>query len=62
VGENGQKWARKRGAFPANREHEPQEGAFVERSRDLEGQEDDFQEKIVFLTLKEAILREKSRS
>ena len=49
---NGQKWARQRGAFPANRDLEPQEGAFVEKTRDLEPQEDDFPRKIAFMRLK----------
>ena len=62
VERNGQKWARQRGAFPANRDLEPQEDDFVEKNPDLEAQEGDFPRKIVFLSLKKAIRRKKSRS
>ena len=61
VEKNGQKWPRKRGAFPANREHEPQVGGFVERSPDLESQPADFPQKIASMSLNQPIFRKKSR-
>jgi hypothetical protein len=60
VERNGQKWARKRGAFPANRDLEPQEGGFVERNPDLEAQEVDFPEKIAFMSLKNTTFQKNS--
>jgi hypothetical protein len=48
VERNGQKWARQRGAFPANRDLEPQEGAWWRE--------------VAILSLKKTIFREKSRS
>ena len=62
VERNGQKWARQRGAFPANRDLEPQEDGFVEKNPDLEAQEGDSPQKIAFLSLKEAICWEKTLS